>query len=87
MMAWYHPSSLLDKIFEGGIIIKGVTGAAEFIGGLLLLFISPAQMHQFITLLTQRELLEDPHDKVANLLIHATTHITSGTTVFVIAYL
>lgn len=86
-MSWYHPTSLLDKVFEGGIIIKGITGALEFIGGLLLLFVSPAQMHRFITLVTQRELLEDPNDRVANLLLQATSHVTAGGQVFAILYL
>lgn len=86
-MSWYHPTSLLDKVFEGGIIIKGVSGALEFIGGLLLLFVSPAQMHEFITLVTQRELLEDPNDRVANLLLQATSHFTGGGQVFAIVYL
>ena len=86
-MSWYHPTSLLDKIFEGGIIIKGCTGVLEFIGGLLLLFVSPAQMHEFVVLVTQRELLEDPHDRVANLLLQATTQFSSGGQAFAIAYL
>ena len=86
-MSWYHPTSLLDKVFEGGIIIKGVTGALEFIGGLLLLFVSPAQMHEFIALVTQRELIEDPNDRVANLLLQATSHFTTGGQVFAIVYL
>ena len=86
-MSWYRPTSLLDKVFEGGIILKGVTGALEFIGGLLLLFVSPQQMHQFVVLVTQRELLEDPNDRVANLLLQATSHLSAGGQVFAIAYL
>ncbi len=86
-MSWYHPSSILDKIFEGGIIIKGVTGGLEFIGGVFLLFVSPASIHKFLSIVTQRELLEDPHDKIANLLLHATQHINSGGKTFAIAYL
>lgn len=86
-MSWYHPSSLLDKIFEGGIIIKGITGALEFIGGLLLFFVSPATMHSFITDITQTELLKDPHDRVANLLLSSTQHISGGNKIFAIAYL
>lgn len=86
-MSWYHPSSLLDKIFEGGIIIKGVTGLFEFISGLLLLFVSPTTMHNFIAFLTQKELLEDPHDKVANLLLHSTQHFSSSGKTFIILYL
>ena len=86
-MSWYHPSSLLDKVFEGGIIIKGVTGLVEFLSGLLLFFVSPATMYQFITFLTQRELLEDPHDKIANFLVHSTQHIGTGSKTFLIVYL
>lgn len=86
-MSWYYPSSLLDKVFEGGIIIKGMTGLFEFLSGLLLFFVSPATMHQFIAFLTQRELLEDPHDKIANFLVHSTQHIGTGSKTFLIVYL
>lgn len=86
-MSWYHPTSLLDKIFEGGIIIKGITGLLEFMAGLLLFFVSPAQIHQFIAFVTQRELLEDPHDKVAHVLLQSASHISSGGRVFAVAYL
>lgn len=86
-MSWYHPSSLLDKVFEGGIIIKGLTGLLEFLGGLLLFFVDPASIHRFVTFITQEELLNDPHDKVANYLLHATQHIGNGSKTFAIAYL
>lgn len=86
-MSWYHPSSLLEKVFEGGIIIKGITGLFEFLSGLLLFFVSPATMHRFIAFVTQRELLEDPHDKIANFLVHSTQHIGTGSKTFLIIYL
>lgn len=86
-MSWYHPSSLLDKVFEGGIIIKGVTGLLEFIGGLLLFFISPTQIHSFLALITQRELIEDPHDMVANFLLHSADMFNAGGKTFIIIYL
>ena len=86
-MSTFHPTSLLDKIFEGGIIIKGITGALEFIGGLLLFFVSPSSIHNFVTFLTQQERLEDPHDKIANILLHSTQHISTGGRTFAIAYL
>lgn len=85
-MSWYHPTSLLDKIFEGGIIIKGVSGLLEFVGGLLLFFVDPATIHRFLAFVTQKELLEDPHDKVANLLLGSTQHLNGGKT-FIIVYL
>ena len=86
-MSTFHATSLFDKVFEGGIIIKGASGALEFLSGLLLLFVSPAIMHRFIAFITQRELVEDPRDKVANLLIQSTQHFGSGSRAFLIIYL
>lgn len=85
-MSWYHPSTLLDKIFEGGIIIKGVTGVLEFIGGLLLFFVDPKVIQNFLVFITQKELLEDPHDKLATFLLQSTQHLVNGKT-FIILYL
>lgn len=86
-MSWYHPTSLLDKVFEGGIIIKGVTGALEFLGGLLLFFVNPSVIHQFVVVLTQKEILEDPNDKIAAFLLMSTQGLGGGSTAFAIAYL
>jgi uncharacterized membrane protein len=86
-MSWYHPSTLLDKIFEGGIILKGISGILEFLGGLLLVFIDPATIHRFLTFVTQREIQEDPHDKFANALLHSAQHLNAGSKTFAIAYL
>ncbi len=44
-------------------------------------------IHRFVTFLTQKELLEDPHSKVANALIHSTDHFSSGSKTFAIVYL
>ncbi len=86
-MSWYHPTNLFDKVFEGGIILKGVDGLLELLGGLLVLFVSPATLHNFITFVTHRELVDDPHDKIANLLVHATSHYASGGRIFLVVYL
>ena len=86
-MSWYHPSTLLDKVFEGGIILKGIDGALEFLAGLLLLFVTPESLHRFVAFVTQRELVENPHDRFANLLVHSTQHFGSGSRVFLIVYL
>jgi uncharacterized membrane protein len=86
-MSWYHPSNLFDKVFEGGIILKGIDGALEFLGGLLVLFVSPTALHNFIAFITHRELVENPHDKIANLLIHATSHYADGGRTFLVIYL
>jgi uncharacterized membrane protein len=86
-MSWYHPTSLLDKAFEGGVILKGIDGALELVAGLLMFFVSPQQLHSFVAAVTQRELLEDPHDRVANLLLQSTSHFSNGSKTFFIVYL
>lgn len=86
-MSTFKPTTLFDKVFVSGILIKGLSGLLEFLGGLIVVFVSPTQIHDFLVLITQRELIEDPNDKIANALLHSTLHITSGTTSFIIAYL
>ena len=86
-MSWFHPSTLLDKVFEGGILLKGATGVVEFLSGTVLFFVSPDKIHHFVNFITQRELLQDPHDKIALALIHSTQNFGSGSKVFAIAYL
>ena len=84
---WFHPTSLLDKIFEGGIILKGVSGLLEFLAGLLLLLTSPATISGFLAFLTQREIAEDPHDKLASFILHSADHFNSGAKTYAVAYL
>ena len=86
-MSWYHPSTLLDKIFEGGIIIKGVGGTIEFLSGLLLFFVSPASLHHFVLFISEKEIFEGPHDIFANFLTGWASHFDVHFKVFLIAYL
>ena len=37
----FKPHDWLDRVFEIGIIAKGLNGAVELLGGLLLLFVTP----------------------------------------------
>ena len=87
MVSWFRPSSILDKVFEGGIVLKGIMGMAEFLGGFALLFVDPASIHTLLVVLTQKELSEDPNDRIANFLLDSTSHLDTGVTGFVIAYL
>jgi uncharacterized membrane protein len=86
-MAWYRPASVLDKIFEGGILLKGASGVLEFLAGVLLVFTSPDAIRSFLAFLTQREIAEDPNDTLANLILHSAEHFNSGNKTFAIAYL
>lgn len=78
---------VLDLVFLLGVLFKGIDGLLELIGGVFLLFVTPAQLHGAATAVTAEELSEDPHDLIANLIIHGASNLHPNTQVFVAAYL
>lgn len=86
-MSWFKPRGLLDKTYEAGIILKGVDGLLELLGGLLLLVVSPREISSVISALTQHELAEDPRDFLAVHLMSSGQHLASGSASFAVAYL
>ncbi len=77
----------LRKLFDVGVIMKGVDGVLELLGALLLFIVSPAQLTQFVTFITQHELSQDPNDRLANHLLHAVAHYSVNTKFFEAGYL
>jgi uncharacterized membrane protein len=67
-----NSTPLVHRLFQLGVLAKGVDGILELFGGLLLLLLPPAAIGGTIFLLVQGELKEDPTDLVANLLVHHT---------------
>ncbi len=86
-MAWFHPKTLLDKSFEIGIILKGINGSLELIGGVLLLVIPGNAIMHFAHWLTQSELDDDPRDFVATHILHYGTQLSKGHNLFAILFL
>ena len=80
-------SPALDKTFKIGLVLKGLDGVLEVIGGILLLFLSPQAIQHLVHVLTAHELSEDPHDMIARYLLHTTAHLHHGTTLFGAIYL
>jgi uncharacterized membrane protein len=76
----------LDKTFDIALILKGLDGLLELVGGILLLVISPETINRFAHSLTQGELAQDPHDFFANHLLHLTANL-HNTQTFGAAYL
>ena len=56
---------IVDRAFFLALAIKGIDGALELIGGLLLFVVPPSAITLVFRSLTQHELSEDPHDFVA----------------------
>lgn len=80
-------SHIFDLIFLLGLIGKGLDGLIEFIAGLILFFISPSGVASLVHKVTAEELLEDPHDFIANLLVHGTSNLGKDFLLFGALYL
>ena len=80
-------SPALDKTFKIGLVLKGLDGVLEVIGGILLLFLSPQAIEHLARMLTAHELTQDPHDFIARHLLHTASHLTTSTTLFGAIYL
>jgi uncharacterized membrane protein len=80
-------ADLLDRTFEIGIVLKGLDGALEVVGGLLLLFVSPATIDRLVVALTQHELTQDSHDFLATHALHYANGLTGSTVLLSALYL
>jgi uncharacterized membrane protein len=83
----FRPRNWLDRAFAVGIIGKGLNGAAELLGGLLLLILTPDQIQHVAVSWTRGELSEDPHDFIATHLLHTTDGLTGSAVLFGAVYL
>jgi len=86
-MPFFKPASLLDKTYEIGIIIKGIDGILELVGGILVLTLSPHAINSIVSFLTERELQEDPHNFIATHIVNAGHHLAAGHNLFAAAFL
>jgi uncharacterized membrane protein len=86
-MSWFRPRDLLDQTFEVGIILKGLDGVLEVIGGLLLLAVSPVTIDRVVASVTRHELSEDPNDFLATHLLRTAHGLTGSAVLFGAVYL
>lgn len=86
-MRQFSRGDLLDRAFLVGILLKGLDGVLEVLGGLLLLVLTPNAIDRLVRALTQHELSEDPHDFLATHLLHAAGGLTGSSVRFGAVYL
>lgn len=77
----------IDKTFKITILLKGVNGLLEIIGGILLLIFNPAKVNFIVLFLTQNEISEDPNDIIANFLISLSQNFSINIQIFGSIYL
>ena len=78
---------LLDLVFLAGVAAKALDGLAELAGGLPLIFLVPGSVFAIVHRFTTGELLEDPHDLLANLLANGVAHLSAADLRFTAVYL
>lgn len=83
----FKPKTGFDRVFEVGILLKGLDGLLEIVGGILLLFIKPELVNHLAATLTQHELAEDPRDFLATHILHSTQNLAAGSFTFAAIYL
>ena len=80
-------AAILHRVFTLGIWLKGFDGVLEIVGGGLLLVTSPSALSRFVMVLTQHELIEDPHDWLATTMRQTAAHLSVSTQLFGSLYL
>ncbi|MGH8142169.1 MAG: DUF2127 domain-containing protein [Steroidobacteraceae bacterium] len=76
-----------ERLFLLGVWLKGIDGGLELLCGLALLTVKPVFVLRTVQFLTQDEIVEDPHDLVANYLLRAAARLSVGTQHFMVLYL
>ncbi|HSX14545.1 MAG TPA: DUF2127 domain-containing protein [Candidatus Saccharimonadales bacterium] len=79
--------TLVDRFFNISMLLKGLDGVLEVVGGILLLLVPINTINQVTVILTQHELSQDPHDFFANHLLNAAHHLSHSTILFSFIYL
>lgn len=81
------PKNILHLGFEIGLLIKGIDGILEVIGGFLFLIINPDRLNRIVAVLTQHDLSIDPHDIAAGYLIKWSSEYSASIQHFAFLYL
>ena len=66
---------MLDRTFDVTLILKGLDGLFELVGGILLIVVSPETINHLAKMITQHELSQDPHDFIAHRLLRLTANL------------
>lgn len=84
-------STATDRLFKIAVILKGIDGGVQLLGGLLLIVIPPAAITGLANAVITRDLLGDPNGTLAQHLQTAASNFAGGgeggTRLFAIIYL
>ncbi|WP_345475917.1 DUF2127 domain-containing protein [Microbacterium pseudoresistens] len=78
---------LLDRVFEVSIILKGINGVLELIGGVALLFVDPVQVRAWLSGITANMVGAHHHSPIWQWFQHLADALDTKATVFAAVYL
>lgn len=81
------PAGRTERLFRLAMLIKGVDGALELVGGLVLLAVPGATLHALVARILARDLLGPPDGSLARRFETGTTAFLSGDRTFAVVYL
>jgi uncharacterized membrane protein len=79
----------IHTLFRISVYVKGIHALLEIVGGIVLFAMYPVYhlVPGVVAFLTEQELSEDPHDLIANFLIHTANSFSISTALFASFYL
>lgn len=86
-MGRFFSSKYFHWLYDLSIIIKGIDGVFECLGGITLLFLSKTKLDSLTSFLLRHELAQDPTDLFANSLLSFVHRLPEGTKIFGAVYL
>lgn len=86
-MAATSNHKLLDRVFDASIILKGINGALELLGGVALFFVSADQIRHLLSWVSAHALVAHPHSAMAKWIEHLADRVGADATVFAAWYL
>lgn len=84
---YFREERNIHLIFEVSLWLKGVLALSEVLGGIAGFFVANRFLVAFAAWITRGELAEDPHDIIANFVLHAAQGLTLDARYFAAAYL
>ena len=77
----------IHKVFDVTLFLKGIHASIETLGGILLYAVSAGSILRVVNFFVQDEVREDPHDVIANYLLHTAQAFGGNSQSFTALYL
>lgn len=79
LVKWNIEERYIHLVFRISLWLKGLIALTEILGGIAAFFLTHTLLVQAADIVTQGELREDPHDLVANYLLHFVKNLSIST--------